>query len=451
MKELTEYLFSQPVAGPILKYFMENRSFLGVLVIVIVLLGVANTTIKQLFDVNLLKLVIMYFQGKNKEERYDKYRATFYRHSTEKKFVKWQNNILKKIYDDLPLVNLFNQTHLVVVHKAANKIHYPFRENMKEFGELINLNVPELKLDRRQKHYYKIMKGTIKRPNLVGFELDEYVINENNEIMGFKANVCQYKHTVLTSHILEYELFKAYKKSKGKLINCSTDEILKKLSYRNQIHHGQSNADIMIKGHNRHSLLSVQMMIVGYHEKDDTYCTLLFKRSEKVAIKPNYWHIVPAGGYEIFEKEGTVHKYIIKQNFDVELALFRELIEEVFNGKDYEANEEGEVNEIIHRHPDIVDLESLLRTGDATLEFLGNVTDLVSLRQELSFLLVVDNPQFFKKNFKHNFEGIDLQMVPVNELQDFLEDELLYPSSAGLLALAKESELMKKRNLLQAL
>ncbi|WP_442596609.1 hypothetical protein [Neobacillus sp. D3-1R] len=450
MQELKDYLASQAVVGPILKQLVE-QPVIGVITLIILLLLVVNSAIKRVLDVNLLRIVVLYFQGKDKEERYKKAREAFYKHSTEKKFVKWQHQILKKIYADLPLVHLFHDTHLVIVHKAANKILYPFKENMKEFGELLDLNVPDLKLDRRQKHYFKIMRGTIRRPNLVGFELDEYVLNDKNEITGFKANVCQYKHTVLTSHILEYELFKTYKKTKMKLTHLSKDEIVKKLPYRNQIHKGQTNNDLIIKGHNRHSLLSVQMMVVGFHEKYNQYCTLIFKRSKEVAIKPNYWHIIPAGGFEIFEKEGTVNKYIIKQNFDVELALFRELIEEVFNGKDYEANETGEVNEIIHRHPDIVDLEAMLQNGEAKLEFLGNVTDLLSLRPELSFLLVVDNPAFFKKNFKINFEGIDLQVVPVNDLQNLLEDELLYPSSAGLLALAKESELMKERNLLQSL
>ena len=47
------------------------------------------------------------------------------------------------------------------------------------------------------------------------------------------------------------------------------------------------------------------MMIIEKEEELDKYCTLLFKRSNEVALKPNYYHIIPVGGYEIFEKEGT--------------------------------------------------------------------------------------------------------------------------------------------------
>ena len=167
----------------------------------------------------------------------------------------------------------------------------------------------------------------------------------------------------------------------------------------------------------------------------------------KFATKPNYYHIVPAGGYEIFEKEETTKKYIIKKNFDIELTLFRELIEEIFNGKDYEENENGEAKEIIYKHPDIIDIENMLNNKTAHLQFLGNVTDLMSLRQELSFLLMVDDLNFMKKNFKFNFEATDLHIVPLEELTECLTDELLYPSSAGLLELVKTSKLLKERNL----
>jgi hypothetical protein len=203
----------------------------------------------------------------------------------------------------------------------------------------------------------------------------------------------------------------------------------------------------MIKGNNRHSLLSVQMIIVAYSKKRGKYCTLIFKRSNKVALKPNYYHIVPAGGYEIFEQEDTTHGYIIRQNFDIELALFRELIEEIFNGKDFEGNTTGETNDIIYKHPDVIDIINMLEKKTAYLQFLGNVTDLMTLRQELSFLLLVDDPEFLEKNFKPNFEGKDLQIVPLEDLHEFLNGELLYPSSSGLLDLMKNSNLIKERGL----
>ncbi|WP_426880955.1 hypothetical protein [Sutcliffiella horikoshii] len=191
------------------------------------------------------------------------------------------------------------------------------------------------------------------------------------------------------------------------------------------------------------------MMVVFFDQIIQDYKVLLVKRSEDVAIKPNYWQLIPAGGFEIFETDKTTASYIIKSNFNVEHALYRELLEEAFNGEDYECKKSSDGKQLIENHPDIIQLTDWLNKGEAHLHFLGNVLDLVSLRSELSFLLVVDNPSFSEKIFKHNHESQDLQTIQVNELPEMLEDELLYPSSAGLLHLAMKSELFKERNLLQ--
>jgi hypothetical protein len=114
--------------------------------------------------------------------------------------------------------------------------------------------------------------------------------------------------------------------------------------------------------------------------------------------------------------------------------------------KDYEENEQGEAKEIIYKHPDIIDLQRMLTEGTAHMQFLGSVTDLTTLRSELSFLLMVDDTDFMKKDHKINFEGNDLQIIPVKDLKEFL-DELLYPSSVGLLELVKNSKLLHERGL----
>ncbi|PLS15743.1 hypothetical protein CVD28_20795 [Bacillus sp. M6-12] len=449
MSQMQNYLFELPIIGHFIKYIFDIQPVIGNILVGIIAVLLINGIVKRELDINLLKMFVQYMQGKDKNYRYDKERNQFYSKSTEPNFVEWQHKVLKNIYTEIPFVNIFGREYPVSIQRSAINYKYPFNESMAGFAELKTVQVPELKMDKGQQYYFKIMSSTIKRPNLIGFELDHYLLTDGGEIQGFKANTCQYKHTVSTSHILEYELYKIFVKKGKSLADRSSEDILQKLPYRNKIHEGQTQLDVITKGRNRHSLLSVQMMIVCFDPKIQDYRTLIFKRSEDVAIKPNYWQIIPAGGYEIFEKEQTTNKYIIEQNFSIELALFRELIEEVFNGKDFEANEHGDVNEIIHKHPDIVELENLLINGDAQLEFLGNVTDIVSLRPELSFVLVIDNPEFIRKNFKINFEGTDFQMVKVNDLPKMLDGELLYPSSAGLIALAKESHLFRERNLLQ--
>ncbi|MBU9723518.1 MULTISPECIES: hypothetical protein [Bacillaceae] len=450
MEAIREYFYEIPVFGDLLEYIFSIHPMVGTIIIVVSVILAINKFFIVQFDLNMLKPLFQYFRGMNKDQRYNREREIFYKTASTEKFADWQNKVLIKIYDDLEMVKLFGKSHLAVVHRVAHHIGYPLSGTMEKIAVLKNPQVKESTLDKYQSKYYKVMKANIKKPNLVGFELDEYKLNDKQEILGFSANACTYKQTVTTSHILEYELYRLYKRNKS-IVKKSGNEILKKLHYRSKIHEGQTNSEVVLKGQNRHSLLSVQMIIFCWDEKKQTYRVPIIKRSEEVAIKPNYWHIVPAGGFEIFEKEETTNKGIIEDNFDVELTLYRELLEEVFNGRDYESNDEGEVNDIIHKHPVIEELDSYLKNQEAHLEFLGNVTDMMSLRQELSFLLVIDNSYFIKKNFKVNFEGVDFQLVKANKLIQMLEDELLYPSSAGLLALAKESKLIKERELLQDL
>lgn len=443
MENLKNAVFDVPVIGGLLESVSEVPVLGGAALFITGVFFLNKVTITQ-FDVNFLKWTIDLFKKQKTGSKPDKERKAFFDVTSSQEFTKWQNQVLEKIYDDIPLVDLYGRKHMAAVQRAAEKISYPFSRAMSGFGRLKSVKVPDYHPDRLQQKYYSIMSANISKPNLIGFELDQYVLNEKNEITGFEANICQYKHTVTTSHILEYELYRLYCKNK-KIAGCDREAILKALPYRRKIHDGQTNAEVVAKGKNRHSLLSVQMMVVCYDDHFDEYRMIVFKRSDKVAIKPNYWHIVPAGGFEIFENQNEQNPHVIEENFDVQLALFRELLEELFNGQDFEDNEGGnDRHYLIYQHPAILELERLIKEQKAHLDFLGNVTDLTTLRAELSFLLVVEDPDFIKNKFQKNFEGALSQRVRIDKLEKMMQHDLLYPSSAGLIELAKESALFQK-------
>lgn len=449
INDVLNYMYGLPIFGELIKEVFHHYPIFGLLGVAIIAFILINGILKRNLDVNLYKKMVNSIQNTKSKNKYDLERDRFYDGSTTPEFVEWQNQILKKIYSDYDLLSLFDKVYPIVINEAKENFTYPFKENLSKFSKLNNTTIPKFELDKGQQFYLKMMGPTIKWPDLIGFETEEFILDEENKIEGFSARVCQYKHTVVTSHILDYELYKSFRKRGKQLIEKTSDEILNILPYRKKVHNGKTQTEVITTGCNRHSLLSVQMLVVYFDEYLEDYRVLVFKRSKDVAIKPNYWQLIPAGGFEIFEQQETTNPYIIRQNFDVGLALFRELVEEVFNGKDFQNTKTGEVNEFINKHKDVVQIKEWLKTGEAALEFVGNVVDLVSLRPELSFLLVIDNPEFGKKNFKINHEGKDLQTIKVNDLPHMLEGELLYPSSAGLLKLAMKSKLFKERGLLQ--
>jgi hypothetical protein len=440
IKSLTE----TPIIAEIYHFIINLHPIVGP-ILGIILLILLFSLFQYINKFNLIEKLLVLSKKISKEEIADYKRKKFSNTISSKDYVNWQNRLLSKIYSDQPIVHLFGRDHMAVVHPSSGELNLSSsHDELLRFSELISTEIPEYKPDRQQKKYYGVMSANIKQPELIGFELEEYKLNSEGYISSFSANVCQYRHTVVTSHILEYEIYQLYKKNK-KLEHASAEEILNYLPYRKQVHNGQTNTDVILKGKNRHALLSVQMMIVFWDEKFKCFRVPIIKRSDKVTLKPNYWQIVPAGGFEIFEKEGISNEQIIEENFDIKLALYRELLEELYNGRDFEDNEKGiDGNSAIYQNPIIQNLKKLIKDGAAKIEFLGNTTDLTTLRPELSFLLVVTDKDFARNAFIQNFEGDLIKTIKLDGLEKMFKNDLLYPSSAGLLKLALDSKALKE-------
>ncbi|GEN54534.1 hypothetical protein [Halobacillus faecis] len=449
LSSLLKEIYQLPLIGNFIYKLIVDYPIGGwVFLFIVSILGINKWTISHT-GINVLQNVPLIIK-KNREYQNDRRRNVFYKDSSTKDYINWLNGVLKTLYDEYKLLRLFGKEYPVVTHDSVKRIRYPFKKNLTDTTKVVNTNIPDFNPDKGQKQYIKVMGNTIKWPEVIGFALDKFHLNDEGKMTGFTAKTCQYKHNVATSHILEYEMYKLYLKNKKKMGMQEAGELLESLPYRCKIHEANEQTNIMTTGCNRYSLMSVQMLVVYYDDFIKDYKALTFHRSDKVAIKPNYWQFIPAGGFEIFEKSSTTNPYIIEQNFDVELALFRELIEEAFDGRDFEYNRSGEeVNNLVRNHKDIVQIKKWIKSNKAHLEFMGIVTDMVSLRPELSFLLVIDTPEFQEIKLKINDEGQDYQAVKVNDLPAMLSGELLYPSSAGLLKLAMQSQLFKERELLQ--
>ena len=105
--------------------------------------------------------------------------------------------------------------------------------------------------------------------------------------------------------------------------------------------------------------------------------------------------IPPAGGFEIFGTEIEDEDYV-RQQFDIRMALMREFLEEIFGDvemaceapKGGSSEQEGAEGYRM--------LLKALRSGKARIHFLGVVTELGSLRPEFSFLIVLDDIEYFR-------------------------------------------------------
>jgi hypothetical protein len=166
-------------------------SVLVTLVIILLL----NQTIKTNFEVNPLKNLLLHIFTQNK--KYEKERKNFYKVSTSKEFVEWQNKVLKKVYSNYNLLSLFEKEYPILVNEAKENFIYPFNKSMSNFSNLTNKVVPAFEIDKVQKRYYRMMGPTIKRPNLIGFEIDQFHLDDDGKIGGFSAKVVNIDITLL--------------------------------------------------------------------------------------------------------------------------------------------------------------------------------------------------------------------------------------------------------------
>ena len=184
----------------------------------------------------------------------------------------------------------------------------------------------------------------------------------------------------------------------------------------------------------------------------DKYDILRIRRSTEVAAKPGFIQFIPSGGFEAANDCTDMDSQW--DNYSITKSVFRELLEECFgideDDKNISANNVSP--DKIYNNKHIIKLVKYLRNEDndyhAYMQLMGTSMNLVGLRQELSFILKIDDPDF-SLEFIGNYESKSaIHMIDVNVMEkDLFWDEkdlqLLNCTSAGLYELARQNELYK--------
>lgn len=399
-----------------------------------------------------------------KEKQIEKSRKKYYRELDSDEFISWRDCQLKKIYGNSYFTDVLGKTYPTFVVPFSEYFKYSdfkkknvyskediCREDYKiENGEVVFPPFEETSImtigtskeinEKRclLKQYRKIIGDAVQNPKLIGFSLDHYDLNGKGEITHIYPKLGTYEYNVFSSHILEFELFKAYKKLSGEK-DIPIETLWKYLPFRRYIHFGTGEkseiSEILFSGVRRFSLLSVQCIVVfkDYNHKD--YRTLLMKRStnpKKVSAKLGYYQFLPAGGFELYEKE-LIHSFeIVLENYSLRKAIFREYLEEVFDEKEFkavDAVDNAETTDRILNHPQVLDVLDMIENGKASLNLLGVTVDLVALRHEISFVLLIDDENYSRKSFCPNDEftrensRASKIRIPIQEVEKLLSNK----------------------------
>jgi hypothetical protein len=175
------------------------------------------------------------------------------------------------------------------------------------------------------------------------------------------------------------------------------------------------------------------------------------QRSKNVSTAAGAYQFVPAGGFETIGEFdlSTIagrERGRLKDGFDVQDALLRELLEETFGDA---AMVDGGGAADVNNLPGLVLCRKLLAENRLEVRSLGVIFDLVRLRPEFSYLIILrdDTPGDLKYEtrttqdsapvmasfgFTNRKEAHELESLPLSELTARLRYERWHESSAGL-------------------
>jgi len=140
-----------------------------------------------------------------------------------------------------------------------------------------------------------------------GFATKEILLDEHGKIVAVHAQATNYQQNLVTAHILEWELFKRYKKNAE-----ITDDILSELKLRSAYHGGQPPLQAVLKPCDAFPLISVQALVIYKDYKDPNsvmWKAIIAQRGENVAIKPELWQIQPAAASKCMDTRMMILTY----------------------------------------------------------------------------------------------------------------------------------------------
>ncbi|MBE6349817.1 MAG: hypothetical protein E7062_03570 [Spirochaetaceae bacterium] len=404
-------------------------------------------------------------------------------------FIKWQFELINKLYS--PLIRMkqeqkwnveFTELDIDGVKHQYESITLKMKKSIFPFSSICDKQYLETKTNICEptysdiskqyskfiNQYYRLVKTTIRYPKRLGFMLNEIIYNTQNGEWGVKAHSGTYENNIKQSHVLEYEIYRLYRKIQKKKINISKlerEEILQQLPIRNAIHKrflkDKDESNILISGKYRESLLSVQVFVL-VRNFNGSYDALRIRRSSNVSAKANYLQFIPSGGFESINDCDDFDSQW--DNYSLCKVVFREFLEECFgiDEDDKKLTSTNVSSDTIYRNKYIKKLVAMLTNNaekkQAYMELLGTSMSLVGLRHEFCFILRIDDVDFARELIANYESSSAIHLVGIDNLEaasfwyrnktpqeNILNDlELLHCTSASLFELARKSNLYKE-------
>lgn len=120
-----------------------------------------------------------------------------------------------------------------------------------------------------------------------------------------------------------------------------------------------------------------------------TYKAILAKRSNRTALNSGMYHVLPAMMFQ-----PTTADFKHPQEWSIKHQVLREVLEEMF---DMPEQLDPDAWDFFYEHPALVYLQELMDAGKAQLYVTGIILNLLTLRPEVSTLLLIRDPDWYKR------------------------------------------------------
>lgn len=248
-----------------------------------------------------------------------------------------------------------------------------------------------------------------------------------------------YYDNILTQYAMEWELTRALHQGAG-----SVADRLKhaQLPLREAIEKARNP---LVDGGGRCAAITVSTLLVFPRDRgqEDDYWYLVRRRSAAVGVSAGLLHVVPAGMFEAPNPD---------DQWSVEMNVWRELLEEVYNEKEEHGSGESQLPDSIQSKEPIKTLLRLLEEGNAELAVTGICCDLLNLRLEICTVLFVRSPEFFKArqmkiNWEYEPEGPSGRFArPWKTIDEFINNEQADFVASGAVCLGLGRQWVKNRH-----
>ena len=150
--------------------------------------------------------------------------------------------------------------------------------------------------------------------------------------------------------------------------------------------------DALLRGNKRCAAIGIGTLTV-FNDRG-AYKAMLARRSEKTAYDSGMFHVLPAMMFG-----PTTPDFANAQEWSVKHQVLREVLEEMFNMPEELTPERWD---FFYQHPALLYLQELMDAGKAELCLTGVIINLLTLRPEISTLLLIHDPEWYARITAHD-------------------------------------------------